>query len=304
MQIYKSIEQLIGNTPMLELLNIQKDTDCRIFAKLEYFNPTSSSKDRIALSMIESAQREGKIDADTVIIEPTSGNTGIGLAAICASRSYKLILTMPDTMSEERKRILRAFGAEIVLTEGKLGMDGAVKKAQELYCSYSKAFIPSQFENTENPAIHYRTTGPEIWKDTDGQIDIFVAAVGTGGTLSGTGKFLKEKNPDIKIVAVEPLSSPLLSGGSAGSHKIQGIGANFIPDTLDRNIYDDIICVSNEDAYEFTRRLAKHEGLFVGISSGAAMYAAYELAKNNQNKNIAVIFPDTGSRYLSTEGLF
>ncbi len=302
--IYKNIDELVGKTPLLELNSYSKQHNlkAKILAKLECFNPAGSAKDRIGLYMIKDAEDKGILKKDSVIIEPTSGNTGIGLAAIAASRGYKVILTMPDTMSIERINLLKAYGAEIVLTEGKKGMNGAVEKAKELLSCYENACIPGQFENPVNPKAHYETTGPEIWKDTEGKIDIFVAGVGTGGTISGTGKFLKEKNPKVKIVAVEPENSPLLSKGEAGSHGLMGIGANFVPETLDREIYDEIITVKEDDAYKAGREMAKSEGILVGISSGAALYAARLLAEKEENKGktIVVLLPDTGERYLST----
>ena len=305
MKIYKNIEELIGRTPLLQLCHLEKEHNlkAKIFAKLESFNPAGSAKDRVALSMIKDAEEKGILKEGSVIIEPTSGNTGVGLAALGSVRGYRVILTMPDTMSIERRNLLKAYGAELYLTDGAKGMAGAIEKANELAKEIKGSFIPSQFENRANPDAHYRTTGPEIYEDTDGLLDIFVAAVGTGGTLSGTGKYLKEKNPDIKIIAVEPSDSPLLSGGKAGPHKIQGIGANFIPETLDRNIYDEVITVSSDDAFEMGRFLAKREGILSGISSGAALYAALTLAKKaeNEGKNIVVLLPDTGERYLSSE---
>lgn len=305
MKIFKSITDLIGSTPLMELNNYSKSNNLNttILAKLEYFNPAGSAKDRIAKAMIEDAEKAGKLFPDSVIIEPTSGNTGIGLAAIAASKGYKAILTMPDTMSIERRNLLSAYGAEIVLTEGKKGMQGAIEKAEELAKKYTHSFIPSQFENPSNPTAHYETTGPEIWSDTDGEIDVFVAGVGTGGTISGTGKYLKEKNPDIRIIAVEPKNSPLLSEGRAGSHGLQGIGANFVPNTLSKDILDEIITVSEENAYSAARQLARLEGILVGISSGAALFAATEIAKRPemQGKSIVVLLPDTGERYMSTE---
>ncbi len=305
MKIFDSVLDLIGKTPLLRLKNFEQSigSKANICAKLEYFNPAGSIKDRAALAMITAAEKDGKLKKGATIIEPTSGNTGIGLAAVAAVRGYRVILTMPDTMSVERRNLLKAYGAEVVLTEGSLGMAGAIKKAQELANSIQGSFIPGQFENPANPQAHYETTGPEIYNDTDGQIDIFVAGVGTGGTLSGVGKYLKEKCKSIKIVAVEPFSSPLLSGGNAGSHGLQGIGANFVPDTLDREIIDEIITVKDEDAYKTARELPTLEGVLVGISSGAALYAASELAKREENigKNIVVLLPDTGERYLSTK---
>ncbi len=304
MKIFNSISDLIGLTPLMEVKNYSKENNLNatILAKLEYFNPAGSAKDRIAKAMIEDAEKSGKLFPDSVIIEPTSGNTGIGLAAVAASKRYKTIFTMPDTMSIERRNLLSAYGAEIVLTEGALGMSGAIAKAQELAKEMKHSFIPSQFENPANPSAHYLTTGPEIWADTDGKVDAFVAGVGTGGTISGTGKFLKEQNPDVKIIAVEPKNSPLLSEGKSGSHGLQGIGANFVPDTLDRSVIDEIITVSEEDAYTSARLMAKLEGILVGISSGAALYAATEVAKRPemQGKTIVVLLPDTGERYMST----
>lgn len=304
MKIFKNISELIGNTPLLDITEIfDSNTNSTVLAKLECFNPAGSIKDRAALSMIENAECKGLLTKNSVIIEPTSGNTGIGLCAVCASRGYKVILTMPDTMSIERRKLLSAYGAEIVLTEGPLGMEGAVKKAIELSEKYPDSFIPSQFENPDNPLAHYTTTGPEIYQDTDGKIDILVACVGTGGTLSGTGKYLKEKNPDIKIIAVEPYDSPLLTKGTAGPHKIQGIGANFVPDNLDKAIYDEVITIKTDDAYNTCRALAQKTGILVGVSSGAAAYIAGELSKlpENSGKTIVAILPDTGERYLSTD---
>ena len=305
MKIYEKITDLIGKTPILRLSNFsaEHNLETPILAKLEYFNPAGSVKDRVALAMLDDAQAKGLLTTDSVIIEPTSGNTGIGLAAVAASRGYKVILTMPETMSVERRSLLKAYGAEIVLTEGSKGMSGAIEKAEELAKSTPNSFIAGQFVNPANPDAHYRTTGPEIWEDTEGKIDIFVAGAGTGGTISGTGKFLKEKNPDIKIVAVEPYGSPVLSKGVAGPHKLQGIGAGFIPETLDTEIYDEVIAVKDEDAFEAGRMIAKKEGFLVGISSGAALYAACELAKREENKGkiIVALLPDTGDRYLSTE---
>lgn len=305
MKIYEKITDLIGKTPILRLSNFsaEHNLETPILAKLEYFNPAGSVKDRVALAMLDDAQAKGLLTPNSVIIEPTSGNTGIGLAAVAASRGYKVILTMPETMSVERRSLLKAYGAEIVLTEGSKGMSGAIEKAEELAKSTPNSFIAGQFVNPANPDAHYRTTGPEIWEDTEGKIDIFVAGAGTGGTISGTGKFLKEKNPDIKIVAVEPYGSPVLSKGVAGPHKLQGIGAGFIPETLDTEIYDEVIAVKDEDAFEAGRMIAKKEGFLVGISSGAALYAACELAKREENKGkiIVALLPDTGDRYLSTE---
>ena len=304
-KVFNSISDLIGSTPLLKLNNYSKanNLNAAILAKLEYFNPAGSAKDRIAKAMLEDAEKSGKLFPDSVIIEPTSGNTGIGLAAVAASKGYKTIFTMPETMSIERRNLLAAYGAEIVLTEGALGMSGAIAKAEELAKELTHSFIPSQFENPANPSAHYNKTGPEIWTDTEGKVDAFVAGVGTGGTISGTGKFLKEKNPDIKIIAVEPKSSPLLSEGKAGSHGIQGIGANFVPDTLDKNILDEVITVTEEDAGLASRLMARLEGILVGISSGAALYAATEVAKRPemQGKTIVVLLPDTGERYMSTD---
>lgn len=304
MKIYKKITELIGKTPLMELTNFEKEENLEstILAKLEYFNPAGSVKDRIACAMIEEAEKEGKLKSGSVIIEPTSGNTGIGLASIAASKGYRIILTMPETMSIERRNLLKAYGAQLVLTEGKLGMKGAIEKAQELAKEIENSFIPGQFTNPNNPKKHFETTGPEIWEDTEGKVDIFVAGVGTGGTLSGVGKFLKSKNPNIKIVAVEPFDSPVLSKGTPGPHKIQGIGAGFVPDTLDTEIYDEIITVKNEDAFKTGKALAQKEGVLVGISSGASVFAASVLAKRPENKGkvIVALLPDTGERYLST----
>lgn len=303
-KIYKQITDLIGHTPLLELVNYEKSHNLQavILAKLEYFNPAGSVKDRIAKAMIDDAEKQGKINSDTVIIEPTSGSTGIGLAAVAASRGYRLIITMPETMSIERRNLLKAYGAELVLTDGAAGMTGAIKKAEELSEEIPNSFIPGQFTNPANPAYHEKTTGPEIWEDTDGKADIFVAGVGTGGTISGVGAYLKSKNPNIKIVAAEPASSPVLSGGKAGPHKIQGIGAGFIPKTLNTKIYDEIITVENDDAFKTGKELARGDGVLVGISSGAAVWAAAELAKRPENKGkiIVALLPDTGERYLST----
>lgn len=304
MKIHKKITDLIGGTPLLELTNYEADHNlgATILAKLEYFNPAGSAKDRIAKAMIDDAEARGLLKPGAVIIEPTSGNTGIGLAAVAASRGYKVILTMPDTMSVERRNLLKAYGAEIVLTEGAKGMSGAIAKAEELAAATENSFIPSQFTNPANPAAHLAATGPEIWQDTDGKVDIFVAGVGTGGTVSGVGEYLKSKNPAVKVVAVEPVGSPVLSKGTAGPHKIQGIGAGFVPDTLNTAIYDEIITVENEDAFAAGRALARREGVLVGISSGAAVHAAAELAKRPENKGkvIVALLPDTGERYLST----
>ena len=304
MKVYNSITELIGGTPLLRLSNYIENNgvEAEIYAKLEYFNPAGSVKDRIAKAMIDDAEEKGALRKGAVIIEPTSGNTGIGLAAAAAAKGYRAILTMPETMSVERRNLLKAYGAEVVLTEGAKGMKGAIEKAKELAEELEGVFIPGQFVNPANPAIHYRTTGPEIWQDTDGKVDIFVAGVGTGGTLSGVGKYLKEQNPNVKVVAVEPAGSPVLSKGNAGPHKIQGIGAGFVPDTLDTDIYDEIIAVENEDAFATGRTLAGSEGVLVGISSGAAVWAATQLAKRPENKGkvIVALLPDTGERYLST----
>lgn len=302
--IKKRITELVGGTPLLELTNYNKEHNLKatIIAKLEYFNPAGSVKDRIAKKMLEVALQNGEINENTVIIEPTSGNTGIGLASVCASYGLKLIITMPETMSIERRNLMKAYGAQLVLTEGAKGMKGAIEKAIELKNSTPNSFIPSQFENPNNPKVHEETTGPEIWNDTDGKVDIFVAGVGTGGTISGAGAYLKAKNPGIKVVAVEPADSPVLSEGRAGSHKIQGIGAGFVPDTLNTKIYDEIIKVTNEDAFATGREIARKEGVLVGISSGAALWAARKLAERpeNEGKTIVVLLPDTGERYLST----
>ena len=303
-RIYNSITQLVGNTPLLKVVNYSKANglEAEVLVKLEYLNPAGSVKDRIAKAMIEDAEAKGLLKAGSVIIEPTSGNTGIGLAAVATAKGYRAILTMPETMSVERRNLLKAYGAEIVLTEGAKGMKGAIAKAEELAKEIPGAFIPGQFTNPANPAAHFATTGPEIWNDTDGKVDFFVAGVGTGGTLSGVGKFLKSKNPNVKVVAVEPESSPVLSKGVAGPHKIQGIGAGFVPDTLDTKIYDEIIPVSNEDAFATGKAIARTDGVLVGISSGAALFAATQLAKRpeNKGKTIVVLLPDTGDRYLST----
>ncbi len=303
-KIAKKLTDLIGNTPLLELTNYEekKELEAKLIAKLEYFNPLGSVKDRVAFAMIEEGIKQGKINQDTVIIEPTSGNTGIGLAFVAASKGLRLILTMPDTMSIERRRIVSALGAEVVLTPGAEGMKGAIAKAEELVKEYGNAIIPQQFENKANPEAHRQTTAEEIWKDTDGKVDIFVAGVGTGGTVTGNGEVLKAKNPNVKIVAVEPASSPVLSGGAPGPHKIQGIGAGFVPGVMNLSIVDEIFPVANEDAFEAARAVAKTDGLLVGISSGAALHAATELAKRpeNKGKNIVVLLPDTGERYLST----
>ena len=303
-KIYTSADQLIGKTPLLELTHIEKNLGlkAKILAKLEYFNPAGSVKDRIAKAMIDDAEASGKLTPDSAIIEPTSGNTGIGLAAVASARGYRIIIVMPETMSVERRQLMKAYGAELVLTEGAKGMKGAIAKAEELAKEIPHSFIPSQFTNPANPKAHILTTGPEIWEDTDGKVDIFVAGVGTGGTITGVGEYLKSKNPNIKIVAVEPESSAVLSTGVAGAHKIQGIGAGFVPDVLNTKIYDEIITVSNEDAFETGRLIGKSEGVLVGISSGAATWAAIELANRSENegKNIVVLLPDTGDRYLST----
>lgn len=304
MRVYRKITDLIGGTPLLELTNYEKanELNAKIYAKLEYFNPAGSVKDRIAKAMLDDAEEKGLLKPGAVIIEPTSGNTGIGLASVAASRGYRVILTMPETMSVERRNLLKAYGAELVLTEGAKGMAGAIAKAKELAEQTPNSYIPSQFTNPANPAVHLKTTGPEIWADTDGKVDIFVAGVGTGGTLSGVGAYLKSQNPNVKIVAVEPATSPVLSGGKAGPHKIQGIGAGFVPDTLNTDIYDEILPVQNEDAFATGRALARSEGVLVGISSGAAVFAAAQLAKRPENagKVIVALLPDTGERYLST----
>lgn len=304
MRVYRKITDLIGGTPLLELTNYEKanELNAKIYAKLEYFNPAGSVKDRIAKAMLDDAEEKGLLKPGAVIIEPTSGNTGIGLASVAASRGYRVILTMPETMSVERRNLLKAYGAELVLTEGAKGMPGAIAKAKELAEQTPNSYIPSQFTNPANPAVHLKTTGPEIWADTDGKVDIFVAGVGTGGTLSGVGAYLKSQNPNVKVVAVEPATSPVLSGGKAGPHKIQGIGAGFVPDTLNTDIYDEILPVQNEDAFTTGRALARSEGVLVGISSGAAVFAAAQLAKRPENagKVIVALLPDTGERYLST----
>jgi len=303
-KIYKSLTELVGKTPLLELSNYEKrnNLEATVIAKLEYFNPAGSVKDRIAKAMIDDAEAKGILKQDSVIIEPTSGNTGIGLASIAAARGYRLILTMPETMSIERRNLLKAYGAELVLTEGAKGMKGAIARATELSQEIPNSFIPGQFDNPANPAVHRTTTGPEIWEDTDGKVDFLVAGIGTGGTITGAGEFLKSQNPNVKVIAVEPFDSPVLTEGRAGAHKIQGIGAGFVPQVLNTSIYDEIIRVKNEDAFSVGRELSKTEGLLVGISSGAALWAAAELAKRpeNKGKNIVVILPDTGERYLST----
>ena len=303
-KIYKNAAELVGNTPLLEVGNIEKELglEARILVKLEYFNPAGSAKDRIALNMIEDAEAKGQLKPGAVIIEPTSGNTGIGLASLAAIKGYKVILTMPETMSVERRNILKAYGAEIVLTDGSKGMNGAIAKANELAAEYENSFIPGQFENPANPEIHRKTTGPEIWRDTDGQVDIFVAGVGTGGTISGVGAYLKEQNPNVKIVAVEPATSPVLSKGTPGAHKIQGIGAGFVPEVLNTKVYDEVITIENEDAFTEGRAFAVSEGILVGISSGAALKAATILAKRpeNKGKTIVALLPDSGDRYYST----
>lgn len=302
--IYRGTLNLIGRTPLMEAVNIEKvyELESRVLLKLEYFNPAGSVKDRIAKAMIEDAEEKGILKEGSVIIEPTSGNTGIGLAAIAATKGYRIILTMPETMSVERRNILKAYGAELVLTDGSKGMKGAIAKAEELAKEIPGSFIPGQFTNQANPTVHYKTTGPEIWEDTDGQVDILVAGVGTGGTLTGTGRYLKEKNPEVQLIAVEPKASPILSEGKSGPHKIQGIGAGFVPEVLDKEIYDEVLTVSNEDAFAKGKEIARKEGILVGISSGAALHAAIEIAKRpeNREKTIVVIMPDNGDRYYST----
>lgn len=304
MAVYTSIDQLIGNTPLLELSNIEKNLDlkAKVLVKLEYFNPAGSVKDRIAKAMLDDAEAAGKLNKDSVIIEPTSGNTGVGLASVAAARGYRLIITMPETMSVERRLLMKAYGAELVLTDGAKGMKGAIAKAEELTAEIPNSFIAGQFTNPANPQAHIKTTGPEIWNDTEGKVDVFVAGVGTGGTATGVGKYLKSQNPDVKVVAVEPASSPVLSKGTAGAHKIQGIGAGFVPDTLDTSVYDEVIAVENDDAFETGRLVGHSEGVLVGISSGAAVWAAIELAKRpeNEGKTIVALLADTGERYLST----
>lgn len=303
-KIYQGAVELIGNTPLVELVNLEKKKNlkARLLVKLEYLNPAGSVKDRIAKSMLEDAEKSGKLNKNSVIIEPTSGNTGIGLAAIAASKGYRVILTMPETMSVERRNILKAYGAEIVLTKGVKGMKGAIERAEELAKEIPDSFIPGQFENPANPKAHLETTGPEIWNDTDGNVDYFIAGVGTGGTISGTGEYLKSRKPDVKIIAVEPADSPVLAGGKPGPHKIQGIGAGFVPDTLNTEIYDEIFHIQNDDAFAASKLLAKNEGILTGISSGAALHAGIELAlkPENEGKTIVVLLPDSGDRYYST----
>ncbi len=303
-KIYTSADQLIGRTPLLELTHLEQEygLKAKLYAKMEYFNPAGSVKDRVAKMMLDDAEKEGKLTKDSVIIEPTSGNTGIGLASVAAARGYRIIIVMPDTMSVERRQLMKAYGAELVLSEGAKGMKGAIAKANELAAEIPNSFIPGQFVNPSNPKAHYETTGPEIWEDTDGNVDYFVAGVGTGGTVTGVGKYLKEKNPAVKVVAVEPATSAVLSTGVAGAHKIQGIGAGFVPEILDTTIYDEIIPVANEDAFALGKKIGTSEGVLVGISSGAAVWAALEVAKRpeNEGKNIVVLLPDTGDRYLST----
>lgn len=304
MKVYEEITELIGATPLVKLKNYSADRNLKatVLGKIEFFNPAGSVKDRIAKAMLDDAEKQGRINKNTVIIEPTSGNTGIGLASVAAARGYKIILTMPETMSIERRNLLKAYGAQLVLTEGAKGMKGAIEKAKELAANTPDSFIPSQFTNAANPAVHRATTGPEIWNDTDGKIDIFVAGVGTGGTITGVGEYLKSKNPDVKVVAVEPATSPVLSKGQSGPHKIQGIGAGFIPDTLNTKIYDEVFPVYNEDAFATGKAIAREDGILVGISSGAAIFAATELARRTENagKIIVALLPDTGERYLST----
>ena len=303
-KIYTSADQLIGRTPLLELTHLEQEygLKAKLYAKLEYFNPAGSVKDRVAKMMLDDAEKEGKLTKDSVIIEPTSGNTGIGLASVAAARGYKIMIVMPDTMSVERRQLMKAYGAELVLTDGSKGMPGAIAKANELAEEIPNSFIPGQFVNPANPKVHFDTTGPEIFEDTDGDVDYFIAGVGTGGTVTGVGEYLKSKKPDVKVIAVEPASSPVLSGGKSGPHKIQGIGAGFIPDVLDTKVYDEIIPVENENAFEFGRLVGHKEGVLVGISSGAALWAAVQVAKRpeNKGKTIVVLLPDTGDRYLST----
>lgn len=304
MRVYNGMKELIGKTPLVEILNIEKEFNlkAKLLVKLEYFNPAGSIKDRIALNMIEKAEKDGILKENSVIIEPTSGNTGIGLAAVAASKGYRVILTMPETMSVERRNILKAYGAEVVLTEGSKGMKGAIEKAEELSKNIENSFLAGQFDNPANPETHINTTGPEIWEDTDGTVDIFVAGIGTGGTISGTGEYLKSKNPNIKVIGVEPFDSPVISKGISGPHKIQGIGAGFIPNTLNKTVIDEMVTVRNEDAFETSKKLTKKEGILTGISSGAALYAAINEAKKKENegKTIVVILPDSGDRYYST----
>ncbi len=303
MNVYKSVSQLIGKTPLLELTNIENELGLKskIYAKLEYFNPAGSVKDRVALQMIEDAEEKGILKKGSVIIEPTSGNTGIGLASVAASKGYKLIITMPETMSVERRKLIAAYGAELVLTDGSKGMNGAIEKAEELACQIPDSIVAGQFTNPSNPKAHFETTGPEIWEDTDGTVDFFVAGVGTGGTITGTGEYLKSKNSNIKIIGIEPSDSPILSGGKAGAHPLQGIGAGFVPDVLKTDIIDEIVTVTGDEAYTASRLLAKSEGVLVGISSGAALYVAMEKAKKEEGKTIVVLLPDLGDRYLSTQ---
>ena len=303
MNVYKSVSQLIGKTPLLELTNIEKELGLksRIYAKLEYFNPAGSVKDRVALKMIEDAEEKGILKKGSVIIEPTSGNTGIGLASVAASKGYKLIITMPETMSVERRKLIAAYGAELVLTDGSKGMNGAIEKAEELANEIPNSIVAGQFVNPSNPKAHFETTGPEIWEDTDGTVDFFVAGVGTGGTITGTGEYLKGKNSNIKIIGIEPSDSPVLSGGKAGAHPLQGIGAGFVPDVLNTNIIDEVVTVTGDEAFSASRLLAKNEGVLVGISSGAALYVAIRKAKKEEGKTIVVLLPDLGDRYLSTQ---
>ncbi len=303
MNVYASVSQLIGKTPLLELTNIEKKLGLKskVYAKLEFFNPAGSVKDRVALQMIEDAEKQGLLKKGSVIIEPTSGNTGIGLASVAASKGYRLIITMPETMSVERRKLIAAYGAELVLTDGSKGMSGAIEKAEELAREIPHSIVAGQFTNPSNPKAHFETTGPEIWEDTDGTVDAFIAGIGTGGTITGTGKYLKSKNPDIKIIGIEPSDSPILSGGKTGAHPLQGIGAGFVPDVLDTDIYDEIATVSGDEAYSASRLLARSEGVLVGISSGAALHIAIERAKKEEGKTIVVLLPDLGDRYLSTE---